>query len=202
MIAYQGQLRNIWKMTMMHYIQKICNSKENKLKEFYFKIIHGILPCNVNLARWRIRISNLCDVCGEKQDIKHLLFDCAYVKTLWEVIEDIVEAKIMYKNIILGIDGTTNLPFKNYVIDFCAFAIYKEWLLHSLEGKTRPKTCNLKREQMIAHMNIQFCVSNCFPFPLDFMSSTTFEVPLKSNNHAQKQIFSLTHYNKKNFKKT
>ena len=44
---------------------KICNSKENKLKEFYFKIIHGILPCNVNLARWRVRIRNLCDVCGE-----------------------------------------------------------------------------------------------------------------------------------------
>ena len=77
------------------------------------------------------------------QDVKKFLFDCIYVRTLWEVIEDIVKSKITYKNIVLGVDSTTDLPFKSYIIDFCAHAIYKEWLLHSLEGKTRSKTCNL-----------------------------------------------------------
>ena len=123
--------------------KKFCNIKEIKLKEFYFKVLHGILPCQANLARWRIREDNLCDVCGEVQDIKHLLFDCLYVKPLWQVIEDIVKTKITYTDILFCIDDTADSSFKNCIIDFCAYAIYKEWLIHSLESKIRSKTCNL-----------------------------------------------------------
>ena len=33
-----------------------------KLKEFNFKVLHGILACNVNLKRWKINEINVCDV--------------------------------------------------------------------------------------------------------------------------------------------
>ena len=62
--------------------KKFCNIKEIKLEEFYFKVLHDILPCQANLARWKIREDDLFDVCGEVQDIKHFLFDCLYSETI------------------------------------------------------------------------------------------------------------------------
>ena len=49
--------------------EKLCNEKEIKVKEFNFKIMHNILPCNYKLYKWK-KIDNYnCDVCGIKQDM-------------------------------------------------------------------------------------------------------------------------------------
>ena len=59
--------------------------QEKKLREFNFKMLHGILrllPCNRNLKKWRIRLDDKCDVCELPQTIEHLLFECRYVKPL------------------------------------------------------------------------------------------------------------------------
>ena len=50
----------------------VSHEKEIKLKEFNFKVLHGILPCNRNLMRWKIRHDDKCDVCGQTQSIEHL----------------------------------------------------------------------------------------------------------------------------------
>ena len=34
-------------------------------------------------------MSDECDVCQREQSIKHLMFECIYVKQLWEVVETI-----------------------------------------------------------------------------------------------------------------
>ena len=67
------------------YTERVWLEKEIKLKEFNFKVLHGILPCNKNLKQWRIRMSDCCDVCGEIQTIEHLLWNCRYVRSLWKV---------------------------------------------------------------------------------------------------------------------
>ena len=66
------------------YTEKVWLEKEIKLKEFNFKVLHGILPCNKNLKQWKIRTSDCCDVCGEIQTIEHLLWNCRYVGSLWK----------------------------------------------------------------------------------------------------------------------
>ena len=38
--------------------KKVALVREIKLKEFNFKILHSILPCNLNLRRWKIRDSH------------------------------------------------------------------------------------------------------------------------------------------------
>ena len=55
------------------FVNEIISEKEIKLREFNFKLLHGILPCNSNLKRWRKTNSDRCDVFGEKQTIEHLL---------------------------------------------------------------------------------------------------------------------------------
>ena len=61
------------------FVRRVCQEREKKLKEFNFKVLHGILPCGVNLKKWKIRNTNICDVCDEEQTIAHLLFECEYL---------------------------------------------------------------------------------------------------------------------------
>ena len=120
--------------------RKMITIKEIKLREFNFKIIHNILPCNQNLKRWRITQEDKCDICEEVQSIKHLLFECGAIKRLWELVEEIINCKITYYEVICGFDK--NL-FANYITNITAFVIYKDWLLHSLQNEKRNPQINL-----------------------------------------------------------
>jgi len=121
------------------YREKIQMIKEIKLREFNFKILHGILACNLNLWQWKIKPSNLCDLCDKIQSIEHLLFDCIYVKPLWERVEQIYNVTIDY-NVILGIRSNHDI---NCIVTMMSYFIYKEWLLLSLENRSRRNCTNL-----------------------------------------------------------
>ena len=113
------------------FIQKVQLEKEIKLKEFNFKILHGILPCNLNLTRWKIKQSNLCDVCDEPQTIEHLLYECMYVKPLWCIVNSTFGIAVNFKN-ILGMNESFE---HNAIVTVICFFLYKEWLLMSLDNK-------------------------------------------------------------------
>ena len=115
------------------YTEKVWLEKEIKLKEFNFKVLHGILPCNKNLKQWKIRMSDCCDVCGEIQTIEHLLWNCRYVGSLWKIAENVLDTKLNF-DIILGINNSCKEP---YVLTLVSFLVYKEWLMLSLENKFR-----------------------------------------------------------------
>ena len=68
------------------FTNKVKTEKEIKLMEFNFKLLHGILPCNKNLEKWKIRSNDKCDVCGSSQTIDHLLYNCNYVRPLWRLV--------------------------------------------------------------------------------------------------------------------
>ena len=108
-------------------------SKKIKLREFNFKMLHGILPCNRNSKKWRSRLDDKCDVYELTQTIEHLLFECRYVKPLWDVIEKIIGTRISFKQIL----GLENLFRENSVLSVTSFLIYKGWLVLSLENKLR-----------------------------------------------------------------
>ena len=72
---------------VLAFSTKVVQEKEIKLKEFNFKLLHNILPCNKNPAKWRIKPNDRSDVCGQSQTVKHLLYSCIYVKSLWRVTE-------------------------------------------------------------------------------------------------------------------
>ena len=115
------------------FTNKVKIEKEIKLKEFNFKLLHGILPCNKNLEKWKIRANDKCDVCGSSQTIDHLLYNCNYVRPLWRLVERKFGIIISFEQ-ILGLD-----PLFEYdsITSIISFLIYKEWLLLSLENKTK-----------------------------------------------------------------
>ncbi len=112
---------------------QLCSKIEIKLKEFNFKIMHGILPCNTNLMKWRIKDSNVCDLCDDSQSIEHLLFSCRRATYLWNLVNDVYNMSVVFKDIVCGVE---DLQYR-YIITLLAFLLYKEWLLSSLENRTR-----------------------------------------------------------------
>jgi hypothetical protein len=117
------------------FTEKVYNEKEYKLKEYNFKLLHGILPCNKNLKKWRIKDNDTCDVCPSIQTIKHLLFDCHYVKNIWTRIKNLFNVDVTFA-MILG-----DMPVSQYnsILTLLGFLIYKEWLLHSLDNRNRQR---------------------------------------------------------------
>ena len=115
------------------FTKKVALVREIKLKEFNFKVLHGILPCNLNLMRWKIRDSHKCNICGESQTIEHLLHNCVYVWPLCQIVELVFEVDINFKR-ILGLDEEFE---HDDIITIVSFLIYKDWLLPSLQNKDR-----------------------------------------------------------------
>jgi len=124
-------------MMMSIYIfsfsSKVVLEREIKLKEFNFKILHGILPCNQNLKNWKIRLDDYCDVCNQSQTIEHLLYSCCYVKPLWQIVNTVFDINVSFKH-ILGLEEHFNY---HAITTIVSFLIYKDWLLLSLENKKR-----------------------------------------------------------------
>ena len=95
--------------------------KEIELTEFSLKIIHNILPCNEILLKWKINQDNKCDLFDKVQTIKHLLFECVFVKEVWELVERMLDCKVTYDDILCVFE---NNLFANNVSNIAAFVIY------------------------------------------------------------------------------
>ena len=83
--------------------------------------------------KWKIRTSDDCDVCQQQQSIKHILFECIYVKLLWEVVEKICDFRVTFKIIL----GTEECHSQDGILTPISFFVYKEWLLFPSVDKKR-----------------------------------------------------------------
>ena len=116
------------------YKAKVKDIKDTKIAEFNYKVIHKILPCNVNLKRWKKTENDKCSICGCTETIEHLLYECMYAKSIWKEIECIFKININIQDIILS--RMANEQF-SFLISLISFLIYKDWLIPSLEGNVR-----------------------------------------------------------------
>jgi exonuclease III len=133
----------------MFYCKVACE-KEIKLKEFNFKMLHGILSCMANLKRWRIRDTDMCDVCGITQTIKHLIFDCRYVQPLWAKINNTFNINVTFEKIL----GSDKLFAYNSVLTLMSFLIYKEWVILSLDNKQRGDNVSFQHFKMEVKLRV------------------------------------------------
>ena len=54
----------------------------NKLRQFYFKLLHRILVTNNELNRFGITDCVKCVLCGENDSTEHAFFDCQFLLKL------------------------------------------------------------------------------------------------------------------------
>jgi len=115
-----------------------------KIREFLFKVIHNICPCNSQLYRWKLSKTESCIYCNEKkQTIKHLLWECSETKNMWSVIENILLIEISFETLIIG---TKNINMNN-VISVVMYIIYKKFIVENNDdGKKENLIYFLKKE--------------------------------------------------------
>ena len=84
-------------------------TKESRLRELHWKIVHNIYPTNILLFRMGIANSNKCTYCQQEIDfIEHFFFECTKIRTLWTHIESLFQTKfgkhiiIKKEDVLLG----------------------------------------------------------------------------------------------------
>ena len=90
------------------------DTKEIKLQELQWKIVHNIFPTNIILNRMHIKETENCDFCGEKEFTEHLFFNCKRVEWFWKEISTLLSLKLKKKirlteySVLLGIELDDN----------------------------------------------------------------------------------------------
>ena len=60
--------------------------KENKLKEFYFKLAHRILVSKKELHLFGVSNNSDCTYCGQPESISHTFIDCHLSKQFFHKV--------------------------------------------------------------------------------------------------------------------
>ena len=141
------------------YTTKIGNMYEKRISEFNYKLLHGILNNNVYVSKWNKDVSPLCENCNTNEDIKHLLYECRIVKSIWEKINSYLKFDISWKTIVLGYYNEINekTTFLNNFISFVCFCIYKYKMKCRIQNEAMLEQSlvnTLKKELLIQHIVI------------------------------------------------
>ena len=68
-------------------------TKETKLQDFQWKIVHNIFPTNILLTRIGIKNSEKCELCGVTDYIEHLFIECRRIGSFWKKVETLLFSK-------------------------------------------------------------------------------------------------------------
>ena len=76
--------------------RNLVQVKENKLREFNFKVMYNLLPEKRNLYKWRFSEDAKCITCQVDEDITHALVTCRLNKNLKKYITWLIK-KVFHK---------------------------------------------------------------------------------------------------------
>ena len=121
---------NIWQQKLgVHIDENVWQmprkaTKEIRLKELQWKIVHRIYPTNIILQKMKVSETNKCNYCVDIIDhLEHFFCECTFVTGLWQHIESMIavalgrRVKLTTKNILFGVQGDTVMSetSQNYV---------------------------------------------------------------------------------------
>ena len=132
------------------YIHKICDTHDNDISEFNYKLLNNLLCNNLFLSKWKQDITKFCSTCKtEVENSEHLIFTCNNVKNIWYTLGISLKIDIQWKHIVIGFFHENNIKVKtlNNLISFTAMKIYKFKMVCRLE-KTVETSVNI-------HMNLK-----------------------------------------------
>ena len=117
---------------------KLSHMKNNKIRQFNFKLIYNILPFKDNLFKWKISSNVECKFCHNNESLMHNLLHCPKVKNIWGKVKYLMDEcsgteVVIDERLLLigcGIEQDKFL-FINLIIIFLEYAIYKVYLIEN-----------------------------------------------------------------------
>jgi exonuclease III len=84
-------------------------TKETKLQDLNYKLLHNIYPTINHLYKWGIKDTNKCSHCGVKDDLKHTIYECSIASITFKNFLTVLKKnfkidieKLSYKELLLG----------------------------------------------------------------------------------------------------
>ena len=102
-----------------------------KLREFQYKLLHGVVYTKENLFEFGFVANNRCSFCEQSvETYKHLFRDCVYVKNLWQEVIDRFEMadlrNIEWRDVHFGVTGRApKVKFYNTIIFILKYIIFR-----------------------------------------------------------------------------
>lgn len=126
--------------------QKICSrnflsSRETKLQSLQYKLINRIVPYGVHLKQLRIRETDECSICQQKDTVVHFFFRCQMVQTFWaRICEWFKQAVNLYLDKLTPKEFLFGLPKAchgsrviNLILMQTRFYIFRQRLFHECD---------------------------------------------------------------------
>ena len=129
-----------WRHVLDFKLKKI---KDNRVRQFNFKLLHKVLPFKDNLYKWKITSDMLCTYCNESESFIHILLRCRQVAVFWQKIHHLVtnlfqkDIELGEKIILIGFNiEDPEFLLMNVLIVYAQYAIYKVYILNYLRSKS------------------------------------------------------------------
>ena len=119
------------------FIRSIVKVKENKLKEFNFKILYNLIPTKRNLFLWKLRNDDICEVCKTVEDLQHTfiycqLNHCFYSKLKYMILKKFDLELSLNDDILLKLYSDSMI---DDIITIALWSIHKLVMLRNVTGK-------------------------------------------------------------------
>ena len=142
---------------------KFCHVQDNRIKQFNFKFLHGILPSKDNLCKWRITNDNLCDICKTPETAGHFLVTCKKVSIFWKIISNIITHlfdvvfNIDERVLLLGYEiENRKRNHINLLLNFAQYVVYRNYVTENFEGNKRRMNAIYLLKELKAEMKFYF----------------------------------------------
>ncbi len=121
-------------------------TKDVKLKNIQFKILHNIYPTMKHLHKWKLSQTDKCSYCNQTETVSHAIFHCPIAKDAITKLENLLNRQysfnpplsITFNNMLLGISSTSINTFithaPKYAID-CVLVLLKQKLILQRDNK-------------------------------------------------------------------
>ena len=134
------QLNITWKRC---FERNLVLVKDNKLREFNFKVLYNLLPVKRNLCKWNMIDEAQCIACQVDEDITHALITCKLNEQFWLYVTWLIQ-KVFHKRIDIDIDlliKSSEYDDIDDLINIAFWSIYKMILLRNYKGVDKRESC-------------------------------------------------------------
>ena len=140
-----------------HFKQLKCICKENKLKEFYFNLVHRILVSKKELHLYGITDNPNCTFCGQPDSMSHTFIECPNSKQFFnEVLQyfnqvNVTSFSLSVEELLFGKSADNGQPLYKKLNYSMLFAKY--YLYHQKLNQMNPDF-----NEFVNRLNVKYCI--------------------------------------------